>query len=371
MCILVNKTLNINISGMNRIQITNFARSNNILMMKKLFFAALAFMASQAAFAQCNELFISEYVEGSGNNKALELYNPSNSPIDLGNYRLIRWDNGAVIPSDNAIQVLPAGVFIAPKATYVIALNLTDPNGTGQTAPIDVALQAKADTLLSNGCGTEPGNIRTMCFNGDDALSLDKLVDGNWVKVDIFACIGEQPTNSSGTANPTAAWTDLAPYSSMPVGYTTAEFGPYFMRYWTQNQTLVRKATVTSGVSVNPAPQTFNPSAEWDSIPENTFDSLGFHSCVCNIVGINDVESALNTQLFPNPANHVFMVRSALPVKEVDVYSMVGHLVASKSNSQINFELMMNTEALPIGIYTVMIHHENGMTSTKKLIIKH
>jgi predicted extracellular nuclease len=41
---------------------------------------ALLFL-SIASFGQCSDLFISEYVEGSGNNKALEIYNPTNAAI--------------------------------------------------------------------------------------------------------------------------------------------------------------------------------------------------------------------------------------------------------------------------------------------------
>lgn len=340
-------------------------------MIKNYFAIASMMLLAHVSFSQCNELFISEYVEGSGNNKALEIYNPSNEAIDLGNYRLIRWANGAIIPADNAIQPLPAGVFIQAKGVYVIALNLTDPNGTGQAAPIDVALQEKADTLFSNGCGQEPGNIRAMCFNGDDALSLDKNVNGTWINVDIFASIGEHPTNSVGSNNPIAGWTDLAPYSSIPPGYTTAEFGPYFLRYWTLDQTLKRKASVTTGVSANPLPQTFNPSVQWDSLPENTFDSLGFHTCVCNIVGINDIETALKTQLFPNPAQHQFIVRSALPIKELEIYSLMGQKVAIVKIELAGYELVYNSELLANGIYSVRVIHNNGMISTKKLVVKH
>ena len=44
-------------------------------MKKSLLFLASLFIAS-GLFAQCSELFISGYVEGYGNNRALELYNP-------------------------------------------------------------------------------------------------------------------------------------------------------------------------------------------------------------------------------------------------------------------------------------------------------
>ena len=33
----------------------------------------------------CSELFISEYLEGSGNNKGIEIYNPTTQPIELAN----------------------------------------------------------------------------------------------------------------------------------------------------------------------------------------------------------------------------------------------------------------------------------------------
>ncbi len=321
--------------------------------------------------AQCDDLFISEYVEGSGNNKGLEIYNASNNPINLGGYRLVRYDNGSIIVDPVQTQPLPGNVTLAPKAAYVIVVNLTDPNGTGQAAPADPLLLAKADTLFSNGCGTEQGNIRTMCFNGDDALALEKLVDGAWVKIDIFGCIGERPVNSQGTSSPTGAWTALPPFSSMPAGYDSSVQGPYFMQYWTQDQTLVRKPNVAVGDSANPAPESFNPSVQWDSLPENTFDSLGFHSCVCNIVGINDVESAEKSQVFPNPSNDFVQVRSALRMESVAIYSVTGQLMIESKPSTPVQEVKIETALLPAGTYLVHLKFESGLQTIKKAIVQH
>jgi hypothetical protein len=195
--------------------------------MKRILLSIFALtLLSTFTFAQCNELFISEYVEGTSNNKAIEIYNPSILNIPLANYRLVRHDNGnsnTLEPVDpQHVLNLPPNITMPPKSVYVMALNLTDPNGTGQSAPIDLALQAVADTLLCNGCATTVGNSRVLCFNGDDALALQKNVGGTWVNVDIFACIGEQPKNNNGTASPTAGWTILPPFSSMPVGFTSS-----------------------------------------------------------------------------------------------------------------------------------------------------
>ena len=44
---------------------------------------------------RCNsELFISEYMEGSGNNKAVEIYNPTSSTVNLSGYTLYLVGNG-------------------------------------------------------------------------------------------------------------------------------------------------------------------------------------------------------------------------------------------------------------------------------------
>lgn len=63
--------------------------------MKKILLSIFVLASAVAAKAQCNELFISEYVEGSGNDKALEIYNPTNNPINLTGYRVERFSNGA------------------------------------------------------------------------------------------------------------------------------------------------------------------------------------------------------------------------------------------------------------------------------------
>jgi len=40
--------------------------------------------------AQCTDLFFSEYTEGAGNNKGLEIYNPTQTTIDLSGYQIKR-----------------------------------------------------------------------------------------------------------------------------------------------------------------------------------------------------------------------------------------------------------------------------------------
>src|ERR1035437_4781632 len=120
--------------------------------MKKLLLSVFALTAYVGVNAQCNELFISEYVEGTGNNKALEIFNPTPNAINLnGQYRLVRYNNGttAAAGEANAQAMINLGSpTIASGQAYVIVIDLVDPLGTGQTAPCSTALQAKADTFL-------------------------------------------------------------------------------------------------------------------------------------------------------------------------------------------------------------------------------
>jgi len=115
--------------------------------MKKQLLTTLSIFAfSISAFAQspCSDLFISEYVVGSGNNRALELYNPTSSAIDLSDYQVGRFRSGSGTP-----MLLQLSGTIQPNDTYVIAMDKRDPNGTGNEVPIDAALEAVADTFVN------------------------------------------------------------------------------------------------------------------------------------------------------------------------------------------------------------------------------
>lgn len=324
--------------------------------MKKLLLSIFGFVAMvNFAQAQCNELFISEYVEGTGNNKAIEIYNPTNNPVSLANYRLIRHDNGnsnTLEPVDpQHVLNLPANITMPPKTVYVMALNLTDPNGTGQSAPIDLELQAVADTLLCNGCATTVGNSRVLCFNGDDALALQKNSGGAWRNIDIFACIGEQPKNNNGTASPTAGWTILPPFSSMPPDFTPP--GAYFLKYWTQDKTLFRKFDVQDGVLVNPPVASFDASVQWDSLPANTFYGLGSHECACGCTDFNAVSIDFTGSLTTcaGTTTTVSAALIGLPGTPNFTYAW--------SNGTTN-----QSAALPVGTYSVTITKEGGCNKT-------
>ncbi|HPF90725.1 MAG TPA: lamin tail domain-containing protein, partial [Flavobacteriales bacterium] len=63
--------------------------------LRALLIAGLFGQVSLSLHAQATDLIISEYVEGSGNNKYIELYNGTSSNINLGLYQLRLYANGS------------------------------------------------------------------------------------------------------------------------------------------------------------------------------------------------------------------------------------------------------------------------------------
>lgn len=74
----------------------------------------------------CSDLFFSEYIDGSGNNKAVEIYNPTNTAIDLSDYRIYKSQNG------NVGSVFSLSGSLAANAVYVAANTLAGVTVTNQ-----------------------------------------------------------------------------------------------------------------------------------------------------------------------------------------------------------------------------------------------
>ena len=177
------------------------------------------------------DLFISEYIEGSSNNKALEIYNPTDSTISLDNYQIAQAANGG---GWEYYHTFPSGATLDAGDVWVMVADEVDP------ALYDTS---KADEVLSF-----PSVVH---FNGDDARALIKIVDGDTLWLDIFG----DPDNDPGSG-----W-DVA-------GVTTA----------TKNHSLIRKESVFMGETDWKASfGTDSLNSEWVVYPENTFDYLGAH----------------------------------------------------------------------------------------------
>ncbi|HAL91997.1 MAG TPA: hypothetical protein DCM68_03110 [Verrucomicrobia bacterium] len=173
---------------------------------------------------------LSEYVEGSSNNKAVEIYNPTLDPLDLsaGQYAVQIYANGAA----SASSTINLTGTIPPQDVFVLA------NSSASAAILNVA-------DMTSG---------SLTFNGDDAVVL-RSGGTNGPVVDSIGVVGTDPGTEWGT------------------GLTS-----------TADNTLRRKATVKQG-DTNTV-DAFAPATEWDGYAVDTFDGLGAHTSDCSGPGL-------------------------------------------------------------------------------------
>lgn len=206
-------------------------------------------LSAVAVHAQstASDLFISEYVEGSSNNKYIEIYNGTGAAVNLADYQLRNYSNGSLTPSFTNVLTgtLASGATIVYKNS---AATLYGGTATNQTAVV---------------------------FNGDDAVVLWKVSTNS--PVDIFGVIGNDPgtswTGTDGTTN-----------------FTTVD------------RTLRRKCDVRGGVTTNPA--TFATLAtEWEQFNTDDVTNLGAHTtcyapafCLSDLILSEYIEGSSNNK---------------------------------------------------------------------------
>ena len=183
------------------------------------------------------ELFISEYIEGSSNNKGMEIYNPKSSAVDLDDYVILQASNAN---GWQYVHAFPAGAVLNAQDVWVM---ITD--------QVDVALFAAsgADEVLG---------FPSLChFNGNDARAIAKIVGSDTIIVDQFGDPDVDPGNGWSVAGVAEA---------------------------TKEHTLQRKSTVTTGNTDWAASfGTDATNSEWIVLAQNDFSGLGMHGAGGNI----------------------------------------------------------------------------------------
>lgn len=191
-----------------------------------LMFALLASLfnpiGARQTYAAPTELFISEYIEGSSYNKALEIYNETGSAIDLSadDYKVEIYFNG----NPSTTRIITLSGMISNNDVYILA-----------HTSAGAAILAQADQ--TNG-GVE--------FNGDDAIVFKR---GSTV-IDAIGQVGFDPGSQWGSSLTS-----------------------------TEDNTLRRKSSICQG-DTNPS-NTFDPTLEWDGYAQDNSDGLGSHSASC------------------------------------------------------------------------------------------
>lgn len=205
--------------------------------MNKILSSIIALLATVSLQAQCTNLFFSEYVEGSGNNKALEIFNPTSSAISLTGYKVVQYNNGSVTPT----YTFNLSGTIAAGGTYVIVNN-------GAAAPYKLL----ADTNTTN---------QVMTFNGNDALD---LMQGT----DTLDRIGEIGLNTNIQFDTTTGLDhSYVRIASVQQGTKDWSVGRFQWNVFPKDTAYLKAHTMTSCNAVTDTIVRFNPTA--DAVSEN------------------------------------------------------------------------------------------------------
>ncbi len=177
------------------------------------------------------DLFISEYSEGSSNNKYIEIFNGTGSDVDLSNYEMWKIANGGSWPEYS----LSLSGTLAAGEVYVIY------NGSSAAT-----ISSAGDIVWSQAN-----------YNGDDAIGLAKSISGTMTLIDAVGTDG---------ADPGSGWS--------VAGVNNA----------TKDHTLVRKSSVT-GPNANwtASAGTNTTDSEWEVLAKDDWTNIGLHSSVLPI----------------------------------------------------------------------------------------
>ena len=161
-------------------------------------------------------LLFSEYVEGTSNNKALELFNAGKGSVDLSGCELRRYSNGSTTPF--LITTIQTGGQLLPGKTFVICHS-------------KIVSAQNCDQLTSS-----------INHNGNDAY---EIICGGKTH-DVFGQIGFDPVTAWGTGSTSTA-----------------------------DQTLRRKCSVLQGRTNGGS--AFDPAQEWTGVGVDVLTGLGAH----------------------------------------------------------------------------------------------
>lgn len=342
--------------------------------MKKIFLALGLCLTVTAISAQdCSDLFISEYVEGSGNNKGVEIYNPTGEIVPLGAYYVARYSNGNLIYESGGITQLQG--FLYPYTTHFLVNGQTI---TTETSPAcDPALQAIAQQL-------DHDYPAPTYMNGNDAIALFKDPVGagdvnDFLVVDLFGIIG------GGMQSSDEGWTDFTDqyaYKNIYDGDSiTGQDSVFILNYivpdtyywltWTANHSLIRKASVKGGVTTNPTPA-FVVTMEWDTVPGGVdqWGFIGSHDCECDPTsGVENGLEKTQLQIYPNPASDYIRVDAEAAFEELILYDVSGREVYRESTPSGSFNRVIKTDQFPSGYYHLQVKFQKQVVVEKVIIL--
>lgn len=230
-------------------------------------------------FGQASDLFISEYMEGSSNNKYIEIFNGTGSDVDLSGYEIWRIANAGDWAEGQSNAVALKGI-ISNNDVWIIC-----------NSQANADIKAAADSIGSS----------ATYFNGNDAIGLAK----NGVLID---ALGEESTSTP---------------ANFDVAGVTGAMGEH---------TLVRKSTVSSGNTdwVSSAGTNADDS-EWIVLGQDDISNIGFHVFNGTASNIPSTISFLTPVSVPG-ANEDYMVSAKIFDADTLVNAVLQFIIGTDSS---------------------------------------
>ena len=281
----------------------------------KKYYNFLFLLASFITNGQEN-IFFSEYAEGSSNNKYLEIYNNSDQTIDLTEYAFPNVSNAPTTVGEYEYwNTFDAGSTIEPYGIFVIAHPSAD------------------ETILA-----EADMTSFVYFsNGDDGF---KLVHGTEDSFTVLDEIGDWQ------GDPGSGW-DVAGISQ-----------------GTKDHTLVRKSSVQNGNTWANSAGTNADDSEWIVYDQNTWTYLGAHEIDTLSISDNEI---LDMMVYPNPVdgNYVTILSPVEGLKEIQVFTVTGRKVM---DTAINGNTL-DVSSFNSGFYMLKVTI-NGQSKISKVVVR-
>jgi hypothetical protein len=393
-------------------------------MKKTLLFIVCALGVYTAAFSQnppanCSELFISEYSQGQYNNRALEIYNPTNREIDLSLYRISRNSNGG---SSIVTTPFPAGSKIGPYKTYVAICDKRDTTqystGAGQEYPIydgyekwdscrDANGKVTIDSLTgkpdfcvqSVTIGTNIVPIRGTKYNDFLDLKCRASVNGGFFDPIYTTTANAYYFNGNDAMMLFKGTPDLAGFTNLidmvgiyndPGMVSGVSWKDWKGRNVTLNTNILRKREVKTGTGLV-------AFSRGDTLRYNdylifahnkyvpAFQNLGSHTCDCDpappvssrrtcngtiIVASEEVVPA-RFHIYPNPSvSGNVTLEADGKIESIQVIDLMGRVVENRNMPIVAETIQLTLNVPTSGLYFVKITTTEKRIGVQKLMIK-
>ncbi len=284
------------------------------------------------------------------------------------------WDFG---DGNTSVQQNPTHTYTA-DGIYTVELVASNTFGNSTLTMPDYIEVAIANNVIAASC--EPQTLAHCCEYGIYKVQLNTINNSS-----INAIEGYQDFSCQKQ-------TDLTPGNSYLLSVRTGPDNPQDTKVWIDynNDGMFDNSTELVMEALNTYDPELNITIPTSGITNNAWlrmrissDEVGSAITGCTnstrgqtedyavravVVGVEEVTDPF--QIYPNPANEKFFIKSAdQRIKHITLYNLIGEKIIAQSNINTR-NVSMDVSELPNGTYLLVIKSESGIQITRKIIVQ-